>query len=299
MNSQCGILRGSGQEKKPLSGGLAVVLQGGGASGAWQAGVLTALMESESVSFRERVVSVIGTSIGALNGALLTQMLNHSAGPAPPSLEEVWTRCVNRRLMTTTALHALIDSTLRPRLLVAGPVYFVATAAVMRSRFSCTLHPDYIMMSDEPGLHVFQFGPTHSERCCVAALALRASSAFPVLYRSMRHNGYTLRDGGMVANNPADIVRTLGVNDYLVLSPKWPRATGFALPVARRIDANMKHRVERLIGDCGDGRVCHLLPRGDEAVPKTLQFDPAVVANGFKAGRKRGHELCGGSLLDW
>src|SRR5258708_19701973 len=74
--------------EKPV-GQIVLVLQGGGALGAYQAGVYQGLMEGGI-----EPDWVIGTSIGAINGALIT-------GNAPEHrlerLQEFWGRLGNRR----------------------------------------------------------------------------------------------------------------------------------------------------------------------------------------------------------
>ena len=57
---------------------IGLVLEGGGSKGAYQVGVLKALLENGY-----RFDAVTGTSIGALNGAIPAQ-------EGPDTLEEIW-----------------------------------------------------------------------------------------------------------------------------------------------------------------------------------------------------------------
>ncbi len=56
-------------ESDPMAGGLAVVLSGGGAKGAFQVGVLDALIRERGVSFE----TCVGTSTGAIQAAAVAQ----------------------------------------------------------------------------------------------------------------------------------------------------------------------------------------------------------------------------------
>ena len=69
--------------QQPQGGGLGLVLSGGGAKGAYQAGVLRALTEEGVVA-----THVAGASIGALNGALVAAAPTQQA--AVEHLQKVW-----------------------------------------------------------------------------------------------------------------------------------------------------------------------------------------------------------------
>src|SRR5260370_30156894 len=81
-------------------GQIVLVLQGGGALGAYQAGVYQALHEAEI-----EPDWVIGTSIGAINAG-------RSAGTAPgkrvPKLQEFWLRITQRSLVAAANAHPFI-----------------------------------------------------------------------------------------------------------------------------------------------------------------------------------------------
>ena len=69
--------------QQPQGGGLGLVLSGGGAKGAYQAGVLRALTEEGVVA-----THVAGASIGALNGALVAAAPTQQA--AVEHLQQLW-----------------------------------------------------------------------------------------------------------------------------------------------------------------------------------------------------------------
>ena len=71
------------QPQQPQGGGLGLVLSGGGAKGAYQAGVLRALTEEGVVA-----THVAGASIGALNGALVAAAPTQQA--AVEHLQQLW-----------------------------------------------------------------------------------------------------------------------------------------------------------------------------------------------------------------
>ena len=77
----------------PANGGLGLVLSGGGAKGAYQAGVLRALTEEGVFA-----TQVAGASIGALNGALVAAAPTQQAAVA--HLQKVWAELAQETPLT-------------------------------------------------------------------------------------------------------------------------------------------------------------------------------------------------------
>jgi len=102
-------------------------------------------------AFRQSVIAVIGTSIGGLNGALLVQRLNSVApGTGCNGLvthQKLWETKVGWHLLRRSKLTRLIKDVFDPAALVRGPVYFVATAAVVKGPLrATTVRTEYDMM---------------------------------------------------------------------------------------------------------------------------------------------------------
>ena len=85
--------------QQPQGGGLGLVLSGGGAKGAYQAGVLRALTEEGVVA-----THVAGASIGALNGALVAAAPTQQA--AVEHLQQLWNALAQQSPLQADALAA-------------------------------------------------------------------------------------------------------------------------------------------------------------------------------------------------
>lgn len=101
--------------QQPQGGGLGLVLSGGGAKGAYQAGVLRALTE-EGVA----ATHVAGASIGALNGALVAAAPTQQA--AVEHLQQLW-----NALAQQSPLQA--DASAAQRLAQSVPAYVTLLAS--------------------------------------------------------------------------------------------------------------------------------------------------------------------------
>ena len=101
--------------QQPQGGGLGLVLSGGGAKGAYQAGVLRALTEEGVVA-----THVAGASIGALNGALVAAAPTQQA--AVEHLQQLWSA-----LAQQSPLQA--DASAAQRLAQSVPAYVTLLAS--------------------------------------------------------------------------------------------------------------------------------------------------------------------------
>src|ERR1700684_2230968 len=70
-------------------GGVAVVLPGGGARGAYEVGALSILLPALERR-GERVAIWCGTSVGAINAAALASLAGEPADVAVGRIEEIW-----------------------------------------------------------------------------------------------------------------------------------------------------------------------------------------------------------------
>lgn len=242
------------------SGHVAFVLGGGGALGACEVGMLQALAEAEI-----RPDFVLGTSVGAVNGALF------AADPTPAGavrLAELWSdgdetgafgsslvRQVTTLARSRTHLQDLgpllrrLERALDPFARIEElPVAFQCVAASV----------------ERAAEHWFDSGPI--------APAVLASCAVPGILPPVAIADEHFIDGGIVNSIPVSRAVALGADTVYVLqvgrlerplhAPRWPWEVGMvAFEVARR------HRFQFDIANLpGEVRV-HILPTGGTAAP--------------------------------
>jgi NTE family protein len=231
----------------------AFVLGGGGLLGAAEAGMARALLEAGVVPDL-----VLGTSIGAINGAAL------AADPTPSAanrLVEMWAGLaaddvlggsllgrIGELLRTRTSLHS--NSSLRRLLREYLPERFDDLGVP----FQCVAAS--IERSQE---HWFSDGPLIDP--------VLASAALPGVFPAVEIDGEHYLDGGLVNSIPISRAVQLGADVVWVLhvgrieeplsAPRFPWEVGFvAFEVARR------HRFHTDLAHLPDGVTVHVLPTG-------------------------------------
>ena len=147
--------------QQPQGGGLGLVLSGGGAKGAYQAGVLRALTEEGVVA-----THVAGASIGALNGALVAAAPTQQA--AVEHLQQLW-----NALAQQSPLQA--DASAAQRLAQSVPAY--VTLLVSFGMTPAALRPLLALLAALRPL-----GPLALKAAPVARLAARLPS-LPAAWR--------------------------------------------------------------------------------------------------------------------
>lgn len=237
----------------------AFVLGGGGVLGAKQVGMLRALVER---GVRPDVI--VGTSVGALNGAVLAA---DPSAAAVGTLTELWSDLsgagvfsgsmlsrATRLAKHGTHLHAaeplrhLLEQHLPVARIEQLPIKFECVAAsIARS-----------------GAHWFTDGPI--------ADAVIASCAVPGLFPPARVGDDYYFDGGLVHSIPVGRAVQLGAQRIFVLHvgrierplrpPRWPWEVGLvAFEIARR------HRFVEEMGQLPADVDVHVLPSGDQDTP--------------------------------
>lgn len=238
---------------------VAFVLGGGGLLGAHEVGMLRALAES--------VIEpdvVLGTSVGAVNGALF------AADPTPRGVDrlaELWaesnfgetsTAIVLRRMTTLarTGTHVQSLSEARARLAATLPVQRIEQLAVP---FQCVA-----ASIERAAEHWFTEGDL--------ADAVLASCAVPGVLPPVRIGDEHYIDGGIVNSIPVSRAVALGAKTIYVLQvgrlekplqvPRWPWEVGLvAFEVARR------HRFAHDLTSMPAGVTLHVLPTGGSVAP--------------------------------
>lgn len=234
----------------------AFVLGGGGSQGAYEVGMLRALLEAGI-----EPDLIVGTSVGAINGAML------AAEPGldcVARLERVWTRLdaggvfegslftrLGTAVRSRTYLHS--DEALRRLLEQALADLRIEDMPV---RFQC------VAASIERAAETwFSAGPL--------VTAVLASCAVPGLLPPVEVDGEHYLDGGLVDSVPVGRAIELGARRVFILHtgrverpltvPRQPwEVAAVAFEISRR------HRLARALSDLPDGVTAHLLPTGNQ-----------------------------------
>ena len=243
-----------------MAGGqIAFVLGGGGALGACEVGMLRALTDA---GIRPDIV--LGTSVGAVNGAL------YAADPSAAGAERLATLWADGdsaafgasllRQVTTlarTRTHLQDLEPLRRRLeQTLAPIASIEELAVP---FQCVA-----ASIERAAEHWFDSGPI--------ADAVLASSAVPGILPPVKIGDEHFIDGGIVNSIPVGRAVSLGMGSVYVLqvgrleqplrAPRWPWEVAMvAFEVARR------HRFQYDLANLPSGIEVHVLPTGGSAAP--------------------------------
>src|SRR5712691_7945155 len=186
------------------------VLGGGGARGAAQVGVLQAMFEANL----EAPVAIVGTSVGALNGASIAA---YPSLAGTMMLREVW---MSRPALSVFEAHplGLIVSGVRRDQLSAFPQQNVrrlidrAQALTGVTTFEQLRVPLAVVATD------MNAGKPAVFRSGELTQALLASTAIPGVFPSVQIGGRELMDGGVVDNTPLDIAVADGAKEVLAIS---------------------------------------------------------------------------------
>lgn len=234
----------------------AFVLGGGGRWGAVEVGMARALHEAGIVPDL-----ILGTSIGAFNGAVIA---DYPGSEGVDRLTAFWEEIVGTRLFRTGVVdRARRVATLKPA---------IHETDELREVIERAIHPDT------------QIEDLHTPFQCVAASieavadhwfvtgsvvdAVLASSAVPALFPPMEIDGEHFYDGGLVDSVPLGRAVSLGADVIYVLqvgrleSPLRPpqrlhEAALISFEIARR------HRFTTTMRDLPEDVEVHLLPTGN------------------------------------
>ncbi|MEV5448109.1 patatin-like phospholipase family protein, partial [Streptomyces sp. NPDC052644] len=238
-----------------MSGGpVAFVLGGGGVLGAVEVGMLRALFRA-----RIRPDVVLGTSIGAVNGALVAADPSEAVTDrlvrlwASPEASEVYGDSVARQLRRFAARTHLHSP--RPlRKLLEGELGADTTFADLKVPFRCCA-----ANIERAAEHWFHTGPLVS--------AVLASASVPGLLPPAQIDGQHYIDGGIVNSIPIGEAVAVGATQIFVLQvgriereltpPRRPwEIAQVAFEIARR------HRFAREMAALPEGVRVHVLPTG-------------------------------------
>jgi NTE family protein len=228
---------------------LALVLAGGGARGAYEAGALRFIMGDLPLQMGNPVLPriICGTSVGAINGAWTAAHLGAAAGAHQLSkfwrtvtLEEVYrfvaldllrspmrifrgTTDETKSLVDATPLHTLIrdrfpESRLR-EVVASGQLDALVIAATETQGGQCVHFVDGARAHE---LTASGTDKTHFQTEITAEHIL-ASCAIPFLFPSIQIEGRALIDGSLRQNTPLRPALALGATHCLVIGTKGDR----------------------------------------------------------------------------
>ena len=239
-----------------VAGGTVFALSGGGNLGAVQVGMLRALFESGI-----RPDAVVGTSIGALNGAFLA---GHNDLDGVTELSELW-GSVRRPDVFPVSVRSVVRG-------VLGRQQFLFDSVAMRDLL-VRAHFGFARLEDAPTpLHVVATDLESGDPVVLSTgdtiRALLASSAIPGVFPSVEIDGRTLVDGGVVANTPITQAEEFDPAVVYVL-PTAPdqlaHTPSNAIAMMQRAMALASHPAEhRALVEVSSRRTVHVLP-----VPET------------------------------
>ncbi|HEX2264212.1 MAG TPA: patatin-like phospholipase family protein [Pseudonocardiaceae bacterium] len=266
------------------SGGTAIVLGGGGLLGAVQVGMLRALVE---IGVRPDLV--VGTSIGALNGAVFAALPPEGVADR---LDALWRSPDAQAVFaagTVQRLHELARSGVAAH--SSAPLRRAVTTVLgdrriedLPVRFACCA-----ARIEDAAEHWFDDGPIVD--------AVMASAAVPGLLPPAVVDGQHYLDGGLVNSIPLGRAVELGADRIFVLHvgrvdqplrpPRRPWEVALvAFEIARR------HRYARDLASVGDDVEVHVLPAGEGGAPRwdsraALRYrDAAAASNRITAAHR-------------
>lgn len=187
---------------------LALVLSGGGAIGSAHVGHLLALQD-EGI----RPDLIVGTSVGAINGAVVAAEPDDGA----TRLAAIWSRVRREDIFPIRPLHLLASlRTQQAGLLPASGLVALVTGHLVQTQLAGLPVPLHVIATDAMTGELVDLS--------VGRLvdALLASSAIPGIFPPVRLGGRTLMDGGLVADVPVDHAFDLGARSAIVLDASGP-----------------------------------------------------------------------------
>jgi NTE family protein len=236
---------------------VAVAVGGGGVLGAAHVGVGYAL---EQRGFAPDLI--IGTSVGALNGAVAAAHPDRAA----QWLDQVWTQARRREVFPLGYLSSrasvFADRGLRRLIAQAGLPSRIEHLAVPFTAVAMDLVTGAQALLDHGDLES----------------ALLASAAIPGILPPVDREGRTLVDGGLVSYVPVRAAQQAGAASVVVLSaesrplrPMIPRRRAGAI-AARAGLLLLHHQIERDLHEVSQHIPTVVLPTGIEAWPSPWDF---------------------------
>jgi len=213
-----------------------LVLSGGGAMGALQVGVLRELFRS---GFRPG--RIVGTSVGALNGAFLAF---HPDEEGVERLAEIWRGLEHERYLRFNPVRLAYRLASRQRNLFDSDfLERLVHDQAEEDDFAATKVPLFVVATN---LNTGRKQVLTEGRVSEAVLA---STAIPGVFSPVQMNGYAFIDGGVVANLDLETAVDLGAREILAIDLshcfQLPEPSNVVGVITRTVDIVMRDRVQR------------------------------------------------------
>ncbi len=235
----------------------ALVLSGGGILGAVQVGVLKALFQGGL-----RPSMVVGTSVGALNGAFVAFQPD-AAGIA--ELEAVWRDLRASRIFEQNPLRLAVNLITRCNCMFRTDL--------LQQLIGDSLDTDDFASAQIP-LRVVATDMTRGEKVVLeegqVSSAVLASCAIPGLFCPVESDGVMLVDGGLVANMDLESAVNAGATDILAIDLTQPpdgfKSDSIVKVLYRSLELLLQQQVKRDIERFSDrARITVIRPQLDHA----------------------------------
>jgi NTE family protein len=282
-------------------GQISLVLQGGGALGAYQAGVYQALDEAGI-----EPDWVIGTSIGAINAAIIA---GNNPGQRLPRLREFWARMTHAPVTQLFAETPFFGAAAANAMTILGglPSFFKPnpwaflglgltsetaayySAAPLEATLKDLIDPD-VLGACSPRLTVgaanVRTAEMHYFDSRDTPLTIRhvmASGALPPAFPAVRIDGDLYWDGGILSNTPVecvfdDIPRRSGlVFTVNIWRPEGPEPADMVAVMSRQKDLQYASRAKaQLVRQKQLHRLRHIVAELAQKLPEEVRSDPEI-----------------------
>ena len=233
----------------------ALVLSGGGAMGALQAGILRGLTRR---GFRPS--RIVGTSVGALNGAFLAF---HPGEAGVEMLANVWRDLQDEHYLKINPVRVALRIASRKLYLVRNDFLQKLIAEhILIDEFSATEVPLHIAATNLAAArkHVFSEGSVSQ--------AVLASTAIPGIFSPVEIDGDFYVDGGVTANLDLETAVELGAKQILAIDLSHcfevPDPSNVMDVITRTVDIVLRERVDHDVRWLGKKtQIALLQPRVD------------------------------------
>ncbi len=286
-------------------GQIVLVLQGGGALGAHQAGVYQALHEADI-----EPDWVIGTSIGAINAGLIA---GNVPGQRLDRLREFWSRITQSSLLAAANANPFIAAFAPNAGTIAGgvpgffepnPAAWLGAKARLGSEHAayysteplqgtlCDLTDPALLNAGSPRLTVgaanVQTGEMHyfdSRETTLTVRHVMASGALPPAFPAIRIDGELYWDGGVLSNTPVEAVfddiprRSALIFAVHMWGPNGPEPDSLWRVMGRQKDLQYASRtVSHIRRQKQIHKLRHIIAELAQKLPAEARADPEIAA---------------------
>ena len=256
-----------------------LVLSGGGGMGALQAGLLRAFIRR---GFRPG--RIVGTSVGALNGAFLA-FYPDAAGA--DRLVDIWRGLENERYLHFNPVRVAYRLASRQLCLFSNRFLERLVAEhTVEDDFAATQVPLYVTATN---LYTGRKQVLAEGRVSQAVLA---STAIPGVFGPVEIDGQAYLDGGVVANLDLETAVELGAKEILAIDLshcfELPEPASLVGVITRTVDIVMRERVQRDMAVLGKKARITLVQPEIERGPGVgdLSHVPELLEQGERLGER-------------